>query len=156
MTNECNYFRRQIQSALNDGCLTLGDGQKMPLDVDSFPVYMINFEGKRVLVRTDQAKTTEGKNVVVSNLLRARMVKPHSLEVDVWKKNVSRKSCREWKLASSYLMEKYIRRCRENVFNRLSGYKRKRSPGRECEHRYRTAIGRMSSQKNQVGYLDRC
>jgi hypothetical protein len=37
-TNECNYFHRQIQSALNDGHLTLGDNHQMKLDVDPFPV----------------------------------------------------------------------------------------------------------------------
>jgi hypothetical protein len=61
MTNECNYFRRQIQSALNDGHLTFGENSQMKLDVDPFPVDMINFEERRVLVRTDQVATTKGK-----------------------------------------------------------------------------------------------
>jgi hypothetical protein len=62
-TNECNYFCRQVQSALNDGRLTLGEGHKMKLDTDLFPmnVNMINFEEKRVLVRTSQAVTTQEK-----------------------------------------------------------------------------------------------
>jgi hypothetical protein len=53
-TNSCNYFRRQVQSALNDGQLTLRDGNKMRLDNDPFPagVNMINFKEKNVLVRT--------------------------------------------------------------------------------------------------------
>jgi hypothetical protein len=87
----------------------LDNGQKMRLDVDPFLVDMINFDEKRVLVWTDQAETTEGKNVVVSDKLRARMVKTHSPEVDVWKRIMPRKSCREWKPTSSFLMEKYIR-----------------------------------------------
>jgi hypothetical protein len=33
-TNECNYFRRQVQSALNYGWLTLDDSGRMKLDVD--------------------------------------------------------------------------------------------------------------------------
>jgi hypothetical protein len=33
----------------------------MKLDVDPFPVDMINFEERRVLVRTDQVATTKGK-----------------------------------------------------------------------------------------------
>jgi hypothetical protein len=45
-TNECNYFRRQVQSALNDGRLTLGVDGKMKLDVDPFPVNMVDLEGK--------------------------------------------------------------------------------------------------------------
>jgi hypothetical protein len=51
-TSDCNYFCQQVQSTLNDGRLTLGDGQKMRLDTDPFPtnVNVINFEGKKVLV----------------------------------------------------------------------------------------------------------
>jgi hypothetical protein len=62
-TNECNYFRRQVQSALNDGRLTLGDGYRMKLDTDPFPanVNMINFEEVKVLVHPDQADSTRGK-----------------------------------------------------------------------------------------------
>jgi hypothetical protein len=48
-TNDCNYVRRQEQSALNDGHLTLGDWQKMKLDADPFlvNVNLINFEEKK-------------------------------------------------------------------------------------------------------------
>jgi hypothetical protein len=53
MTNECNYFCRQIQSAHGDGRLTLGDNHQMKLDVNPFPVDMINFAEKKVLVRRD-------------------------------------------------------------------------------------------------------
>jgi hypothetical protein len=49
-TNECNYFCRQVQSALNDDRLTLRDGNKMKLDVDPFPVDMVDFGEKRILV----------------------------------------------------------------------------------------------------------
>jgi hypothetical protein len=52
----------------------------MKLDTDLFLVEMINFEEKRVLVRTDQAKTTEGKNVIVSDNLRVKMIKPRNPE----------------------------------------------------------------------------
>jgi hypothetical protein len=63
-TNDCNYFHRQVQSALNDCRLTLGDEHKMRLDMDPFlaNVNMINFEENKVLVRTSQADTTKGKN----------------------------------------------------------------------------------------------
>jgi hypothetical protein len=44
-TNECNYFHRQVQSALNDGHMTLGDSGKMKLDVDPFLVSLVNLEG---------------------------------------------------------------------------------------------------------------
>jgi hypothetical protein len=48
--------------------LTLGDGGKMKLDIDSFPVGMVELMDKKVLVRTDQAETTKGKNMIVSLL----------------------------------------------------------------------------------------
>ena len=86
-TNECNYFRRQIQSALADGRLTFGEASKMKLDKDPFPINVIDFEGKRVLVRTDQAETTKGKNVVISDDLKLKMIIPMSPEVGVWKVN---------------------------------------------------------------------
>jgi hypothetical protein len=50
---------------LNDVRLTLGDGSKMKLNIDPFPVHTIGFKAKKILVRSDQAKMTKGKNVVV-------------------------------------------------------------------------------------------
>jgi hypothetical protein len=81
-TNKCNYFHRQVQSALNDSRLMLEKGHKMKLDTDPFPmnVNMINFEEKRILVRTSQAESTWGKNAMVSGEPRAKMVKPRSPE----------------------------------------------------------------------------
>jgi hypothetical protein len=35
--NECNYFHRQVQAALNNARLTVGDGHHMKLDTDPFP-----------------------------------------------------------------------------------------------------------------------
>jgi hypothetical protein len=90
-TNKCNYFCQQIQSALNDDHLTFGESSQMKLDVDPFPVDMINFEEKRVLVRTDKAATTKGKRVVVSDDLRQKMLKPRNPKPGVWKENVPRK-----------------------------------------------------------------
>jgi hypothetical protein len=69
-TNECNYFHRQVQSVLNDDWLTLGDGGKMKLDVDPFPVNTVGVEQRKILVRSDQAEMTHGKNIVISDELR--------------------------------------------------------------------------------------
>jgi hypothetical protein len=69
---------------INDGRLMLGDGGKMKLDTDPFPVNVIEFEQKKVLVHTDQATATKGKNMVVSNDLRNKMIKPRSPDVGVW------------------------------------------------------------------------
>jgi hypothetical protein len=73
---------------INDGRLILGDGGKMKLDTDPFPIGMVEIEHKKILVRMDQAETTMGKNVVVSNDLHKQMIKPHNLEIGVWKENV--------------------------------------------------------------------
>jgi hypothetical protein len=43
---------------INDGRLMLGDGGKMRLDVDPFPVNTVGLEGKKILVQIDQAETT--------------------------------------------------------------------------------------------------
>jgi hypothetical protein len=69
----------------------LGDRGRMKLDVDLFPVNMIVLEGKKILVKTEQAETTRGKNVIVSDELSQRMVKPRNPEVVVWKENVVQK-----------------------------------------------------------------
>jgi hypothetical protein len=39
----------------------------MKLDTDPFPVGMVKLMDKKILVCTDQAETTKGKNVVVSD-----------------------------------------------------------------------------------------
>jgi hypothetical protein len=69
--------------ALNDGRLTLRDENKMKLDVDPFLVNTVRFEAKKILVHSDQAETTKGKDVVISDDLRQRMIKPKSPEVRV-------------------------------------------------------------------------
>jgi hypothetical protein len=96
-TNECNYFRQQVQLAINDSRLALGDGGKMKLDADPFSIGMVELMDKKVLVRTDQAEMTKGKNVVVSNELRNRMIKPHNLEIGVREENVLQKSAKRVK-----------------------------------------------------------
>jgi hypothetical protein len=55
---------------INDGQLTLGDGGKMKLDTNLFPISMVELMDKKVLVRTDQAETTKGTNVVIFDGLR--------------------------------------------------------------------------------------
>jgi hypothetical protein len=50
----------------------------MKLDTDPFPVGMVELMDKMVLVRTDQAETTKGRNVVISDELRNRMINPNN------------------------------------------------------------------------------
>jgi hypothetical protein len=106
-TNECNYFRRQVQSAINDGRLTLGDGGKMKLDTNSFPISMVELEHKKILVCMDQAETAKGKNVIICDNLHNRMIRPHNPEIGVWKKNVQRKLAKRIKPTSAMLIKKY-------------------------------------------------
>jgi hypothetical protein len=63
-TNECNYFWRQVQSAINNGRLTLGDGGKMKLDTDRFLIGMVELMDKKILLCMDQAETAKGKNIM--------------------------------------------------------------------------------------------
>jgi hypothetical protein len=72
---------------INDGRLTLGGG-KIKLDTDPFAVDMVELMDKNMLVRTNQAKTTKGKNVVVCDELCNRMIKPHNPKNGMWKENV--------------------------------------------------------------------
>jgi hypothetical protein len=60
----------------------------MKLDMDPFLIVMVELTDKNVLVRTDQAEMTKGKNVVVSDELHNWLIKPHNLEIGVWKENV--------------------------------------------------------------------
>ena len=76
-TNDCNVFRRQVQSALNEGRLSLTD---MQLDKNPFPVHVIEakkpdaetpevetleVKAPAILIRPEQAATTQGKNVII-------------------------------------------------------------------------------------------
>jgi hypothetical protein len=50
-------FWRKLQSVINGGRLTLGDGGKMKLDTDPFPISMVELMDKKVLVcRDDQGQ----------------------------------------------------------------------------------------------------
>jgi hypothetical protein len=72
---------------------------------------------------------TRGKNVVVSDELRNRMIKPRSLERGVWKENIDRRPACRVKPTSSMLIEKYPcqQECR-GTRGRFSRIKRQRSP----------------------------
>jgi hypothetical protein len=59
-TNDCNVFRRQVQSAINEGHLTFHETQ---VDKAHFPVNTMDLQQPKVLVRPHQAEATKGKNV---------------------------------------------------------------------------------------------
>jgi hypothetical protein len=55
-------FRRQIQSAINEGRFML---HEMQVDKQPFPVNTIELQQPKILVRTHQAEATKGKNMMV-------------------------------------------------------------------------------------------
>jgi hypothetical protein len=54
----------------------------MKLDKDPFPtnMNMVELDGKKVLVRPSQAKSTKGKEVIIGEDWLQRMIKPKSLK----------------------------------------------------------------------------
>jgi hypothetical protein len=99
---------------INDDRLTLGDAGKMKLDMDPFPINMVELMVKKVLVRMDQEEMTKGKNVVISDELWNRMIKRHNPEIGMWKENVLQKPPKSVKPMSAMLIEKYQRQLEEN------------------------------------------
>jgi hypothetical protein len=81
----------------------------MKLDTDPFPIGMVELMDRKILVRTDQSETTIGKNVVISDDLRNRMIKPHNPEIGVWKEIVLWKPVKRVKPMSAMLIGKYQR-----------------------------------------------
>ena len=66
VTNDCNVFRCQVQSAMNEGQLIFPE---MKVDKTPFHVHTnthtIDLSNAKVLIRTEQAEGAEGKNVVI-------------------------------------------------------------------------------------------
>ena len=60
-TNDCNVFRTQIQSALNEGWLVV---PQMQIDNNPFPMHTVELQNPKVLIRQSQAESTKEKNVV--------------------------------------------------------------------------------------------
>jgi len=61
-TNDCNVFRRQIQSAINEGRLALHETQ---VDEASFPLHTNDLNNAKVFIRPEQAAGAKGKNVII-------------------------------------------------------------------------------------------
>jgi hypothetical protein len=86
----------------------------MKLNTGPFPVSMVEVEHKKILVHTDQAETTKGKSVVVSDDLCNSIIKPHNLEIGMWKESMQRKLAKRVKSMSAMLIEKYQRQLEED------------------------------------------
>jgi hypothetical protein len=61
-TNDCNVFRRQVHSTINEGRLSL---KEMHVDKNPFPISTIDLQNSKVLIRPEQAEAAKGKNVVI-------------------------------------------------------------------------------------------
>jgi hypothetical protein len=62
-TNDCNVFRRQIQSVV-DGRLVLSE---MQVEKTPFPIHTLELNNPKVLLRLDQAVGAKGKNVAIGD-----------------------------------------------------------------------------------------
>ena len=62
-TNDCNIFLSKVQSAINERRLSLKD---MQIDRKPFPMNTVDLNKVKVLVWPEQADTTWGKNVIIS------------------------------------------------------------------------------------------
>jgi hypothetical protein len=61
----------------------------MKLDKVPFPMNMnmVELEGKKVLVRSSQAESTKGKEVIIGEERLLRLIKPKTLKNGQWQKN---------------------------------------------------------------------
>jgi hypothetical protein len=66
--NDCNVFCRQIQSAINEERLKF---QEIRVDTEPFPMNMVDFEGKRILVRPNTADKGKDKEIIIGNAREA-------------------------------------------------------------------------------------
>jgi hypothetical protein len=55
-------FRRQVQLAINEGQLVL---PQMQVDQNPFPVHNIELQNPKILIRPNQAESTEEKNAII-------------------------------------------------------------------------------------------
>jgi hypothetical protein len=62
-TNDCNVFCRRVQSAINEGLLSL---KEMQVDKNPFVVSTIDLQNSKMMIQLEQAKGAKGKNVVIN------------------------------------------------------------------------------------------
>jgi hypothetical protein len=81
----------------------------MKLDKDPFLANMntVELDGKKVLVRSSQAESTKGKEVVIGQDRQPRMIRPKNPEIGRWKKNERNNPRPRPKATFDILMAKY-------------------------------------------------
>jgi hypothetical protein len=106
-THDYNDFRRQVQSATNEGRLKFAESHQMKLNKDPFlaNMNMVELDGKKVLVWPSQAEWTKGKEVAIGE--KMRMIRTKNREIGRWKKNKRSKTRSHPKVTFDILMSKY-------------------------------------------------
>jgi predicted GTPase len=92
---------------------------------------MIDFENKKMLIRSDQTESARGKNVVIDDSAPTRIIMPKNAEVGLQKVDErKRKSDPRPKPTVKQLLYKYTSHKANNVFSQFGGTKLSRSPSR--------------------------
>jgi hypothetical protein len=99
----------RVQSVINKGQLEFAESPQMKLDKDPFLTNMntINLDGKKVMIRPSQAKSTKTKEIVIGEERQSRMIMPKNPEIGRWKKNERSKPRSRPKVTFDILMAKY-------------------------------------------------
>jgi hypothetical protein len=71
-TNDCNIFRWQVQSAINKDWLKF---QEIQVDIEPFPMNMMNFDDKKVLVWPNAIDKGKGKKIIIGSVTHERPMK---------------------------------------------------------------------------------
>jgi hypothetical protein len=109
----------------------------MKVNINPFPIDAIDFENKKILIRSDQAESTKEKNVAIDDNAAPRMIKSKNTKIGVQKVNERKiKSAPKPKPTVKQLLDKYTSRKANNVFSRLGGTKHHRSSSRPGGHKY--------------------
>jgi hypothetical protein len=88
-----------------------------------------------MFIRSDQTGSARGKNVVLDDIAPPRMIESKNSEVGVQKVDErKRKLSPKPKPTVKQLLDKYTSQKADNIFNRLRGNKRLRSPSRHGGH----------------------
>jgi hypothetical protein len=64
VTNDCNVFRRQVQSVINEDRLAF---QEMQVNTQSFPVNTIERTSKKVFVRPKMVNKGKGESIIIGD-----------------------------------------------------------------------------------------
>jgi hypothetical protein len=112
-------------------------GQDIVQVVQLYSPNIIDFDNKKILIRSDQTESTIGKNVVIDKNVAPRMIKPKNPEVGVRKVDErKRKLAPGPKQTVKQLLDKYTSHKANTMFNRLGGNKRAWSRSRHGGHEH--------------------